>query len=278
MALAAGLAVLWALSTDVAAAHDFWIQPDRFEASPGGSVKMALLVGHGRYREVSLIPASRVTSFELRDAAGVHDRRSDLRLGVANAQTVVQLNRPGLNMLSLSTDGTYSELPSLRFNDYIKVEGLTPAIEYRARTGQNDALGREIYSRRAKALIEVGAGSPKDEALVTRPIGLTLEIVPEKNPYAAGFDGVLPVRILYQGRPLAGALVKLNNLDFDERPVETHATDAQGRAVFRLPKVGLWQLNVIWTRLIAKDPKADFETTFSSLSLGFPRPGVGGRP
>ena len=86
------------------------------------------------------------------------------------------------------------------------------------------------------------------------------------------------MRILYQGRPLAGALVKLNNLDFDERPVETHATDAQGRAVFRLPKVGLWQLNVIWTRLIAKDPKADFETTFSSLSLGFPRPGVGGRP
>lgn len=259
-------------------AHDFWIQPDSFAVVPGGSVKIALLVGHGRYREVSLIPAQRLTAFELRDAAGVHDRRGDLRLGAANAQTMVKLDRPGLNLLSLATDGTYSELPSLRFNDYIKVEGLTPAIDYRTRTRLNDALGREIYSRRAKALIEVGPSSPKDEALATRPIGLTLEIVSEKNPYAAGFDGTLPVRVLYQGRPLPGALVKLNNLDFDERPIETHPTDSLGRAVFHLPKVGLWQFNVIWTRLIKTDPKADFETTFSSLTLGFSRPGAAGKP
>lgn len=252
-----------------AKAHDFWIQPDSFAVAPGGSVKIALLVGHGRYREVSLIPAQRLTAFELRDAAGVHDRRGDLRLGAANAQTVVKLDRPGLNLLSLATDGTYSELPSLRFNDYIKVEGLTPAIEYRARMGQNDALGREIYSRRAKALIQVGPANAQAQAIAVRPLGMSLEIVPERSPYDPNGAEMLPVRVYFEGRPLPGALVKLNNLEFDARPVETRLTDAQGRASFRVPRVGAWQMNVIWTKALKNDPRADFDTTFSSLTFGF---------
>lgn len=266
-----GLALLTLAAPRLATAHDFWIQPSAYWLPPGGGAAMAIWVGHGPAREKSLIGADRIVRFDSLGPNGRQDRRADLRLGAPGADTRLGFADPGLQVLVLETNQTRSELPGLRFTDYLKVEGLTPALELRARTGAVDAPGRELYSRRAKALVQVGEPSSGDAALATRRLGLSLEIVPERNPYAPDAGQDLPVRIYYEGRPLAGALVKLNNLDFDDRPLETHLSDAQGRAFFHVPRIGNWQLNVIWTKPIKGDPKADFETTFSSLTLGFPR-------
>ncbi len=97
--------------------------------------------------------------------------------------------------------------------------------------------------------------------------------MPERDPYRLKPGQTLPVRIVYEGRPLAGALVKLTNLDFDTRPVEMHLSDRAGRAAFSVPHHGAWLINVIWTKPIRDNPKADFDTTFSSLTFGYsPRP------
>ncbi len=111
--------------------------------------------------------------------------------------------------------------------------------------------------------------TPANQALATRPIGLKLEIVPERNPYALGPTRILPVRVLYKGRRLANATVKLTSLEFDARPVATLVSDASGRARFRVPAAGDWLLNVVWAEPISGDPKADFDTTFSSLTFGY---------
>ncbi|MDV6331153.1 DUF4198 domain-containing protein [Asticcacaulis sp. 201] len=251
-----------------ASAHDFWVQPKTFNLKAPGTTTMTLQVGHGTARQTSLMTADRVTRFDSFSHSGHVDRRKELRLGDANVDTTMAFPKTGLQLLVFETNGTYSELPSIRFNDYAKVEGLTPAIAQRARLKQTDQPGREVYSRRAKALIQVGSYTKADDAIASKAIGMSLEIVPEINPYAPGFKGDLPVRIFYYGKPLAGAKVNLNNLDFDGRPVETMLSDASGRVTFHLPKNGFWQLNVIWTRSIS-DPKADFETMFSSLTLGF---------
>jgi uncharacterized GH25 family protein len=79
----------------------------------------------------------------------------------------------------------------------------------------------------------------------------------------------LPVHVFYEGRPLAGALVKLTNLEFDVRPVAMRLSDAQGRASFSFPRTGTWLINVIWTKPISGNPNADFDTTFSSLTFGY---------
>src|ERR1700687_6087290 len=72
------------------------------------------------------------------------------------------------------------------------------------RRGQSGAPGKEIYSRCAKSLIAIGgdAGSGHD-----RVLGLTLELIPEANPYTLAAGQELPVRLLYGGQPLAGAKV-----------------------------------------------------------------------
>ena len=257
--------------TSPVAAHDFWIQPSQFVTGVGTPVPLTILVGHGPFRQRWGVKAERVVRFADISAAGTVDRKAALHPDSGDTDATLSFVTPGTHIIVLETNHAQSTLPSIRFNDYIKVEGLTPAIERRSALKLGDTDGRELYSRRAKALVQVG-GDTAGQAHITRPLGLSLEIVPQKNPYALAAGELLPVQILYEGKPLAGATVKLNNLDFDMKPLATRITDMAGRTAFDVPRRGKWQLNVIWTKPLAGNPDADFDTTFSSLTFGFASP------
>jgi hypothetical protein len=204
----------------------------------------------------------------------VVDLRDRLRLGQAAEDGDLRLKSPGTYLLVFQTDNhAQAHLPAIRFNDYLKVEGLTPALERRARLKMTDADGSERYSRCAKSIVQVGPPGAGSDRQVSKPIGLPLEIVPEADPYRVPRPSTLPVRVLYAGQPLPGALVKLTNLEDDGTPLEVHLTDHDGRASFTVPGSGPWLLNVIWTEPLGPSEEADFETTFSSLSFGFPSDG-----
>lgn len=252
-------------------AHDFWVQPLVFAAPVNAPMPFTIQVGHGTFRQRWGAAIDRIVRFDDVGPTGTIDRRAILLPPGGPVDGTAIFATPGTHILVLQTGPAESTLPSIRFNDYIKVEGLTPAIATRERLHLNESDGRELYSRRAKALVQVG-DTTAPQPQVTRAVGLTLEIVPQRNPYSLAPNDPLPVRILYQGKPLANALVKLNNLDFDARPIETHLSDAQGMASFNPPRHGKWQLNVIWTKPLTGNPKADFETIFSSLTFGFPSP------
>ncbi len=257
---------------EIVAAHDFWLEPDDYWVDPDVLISMTLQVGHGPFRQRSPIPARRITRFQALAPDGTPiDLRDQLRLGHAAEDGDFRLKKPGVYVLVLQTDDqAQSHLPSIRFNEYLKVEGLTPALEQRARMHLTDADGSERYSRCAKSIVQVGPSVPGSHSQVDRAIGLPLEIVPEANPYAVPRPAVLPVRVIYAGRPLGGALVKLTNLDDDASPLEVHLTDPEGRATFTMPSSGAWLLNVIWTKVLPPSDETDFETVFSSLSFGFP--------
>lgn len=250
-----------------AAAHDFWVQPQAYRVEPRVETPLTLQVGHGPMRQRSQIPSRRIVRFAAVGPDGrATDLRGGLRLGEAARDGTLKFDQPGTQVVVFETDSAaQSHLPALRFNDYLAAEGLTPAIALRARTGRTGAEGSEAYGRVSKAIVQVGSGGGQGQ--VTRPVGLPLEIVPEVSPYALPRPSALPVRVIYRGRPLAGALVKLTDLAHDVAPVETHRTDGAGRARFAMPKAGTWLLNVIWTRPL-EGAETDFETTFSSLSFG----------
>lgn len=250
------------------AAHDFWLQPLKFWTVPGGRVPMTFLVGHGVARQRSSVAADRFSLFRSIGPQGAVDRKPQLTLGQAS-DTAPEFAAPGTYLMAFSTTSVASDLPALRFNDYAAAEGLTLVLRQRAASNTATSAGRELYSRRGKALIQVGPLATAPQPYVTAPIGLGLEIVPLLNPYALGKSQTLPVRVLYLGRPLAGALVKLNNLAADAEPVENHLTNANGEAVFAARRSGDWQLNVVWSQPIPKNSQAEFMTTFSSFSFGF---------
>jgi uncharacterized GH25 family protein len=245
-----------------AQAHDFWIQPRQYWVPPSSVGSMTLEVGHGPDRQRSPIPPGRIRRFEDIAPSGT---TQDLR-----NRPDVQFTEPGTHVLVLETDNrAQSHLPAIRFNDYLRSEGLTPALVERQRKRRMDADGSECYSRRAKSLVQVGPAGAAATRQVTQPLGLLLEIVPEISPYAEPRPATLPVRVLFEGRPLPAATLKLTQLEHDESPFETRLTDAEGRATFSMPREGSWLLNVVWTKPLPESRETDFETEFSSLSFGF---------
>lgn len=262
------LAAALGLSTP-AWAHDFWLQPNRFKVAPGAADGMTIQVGHGQFRTRWSGQLERVVRFS---AIGLKGGEVDLRSTLKPdpvRDAVISFPESGEQMLVFQSNHATSVLPAIRFNDYLNVEGLTPAIQLRARTHQTEAPGREIYSRCAKALMQIGPYTEGQKRQLLSPVGLPLEIVPLKDPYGLGAGERLPVQVLYEGRPLAGALVMLTNLEFDGHPVEQNLTDKSGQTSFIVPHLGSWLVNVLWTKPIQGNPDADFDTTFSSLTFAY---------
>ena len=256
------------LAAAPAAAHDFWIHPAQFRLDRPGSTTLTLHVGHGGEHQRSQIRAGRIRRFSAMAPDGEeHDLRAALHIG-DDSDAAFGLTGEGAHVLVLETDDhAQSHLPASRYDAYLAEEGLTPVALVRAQANRSGAEGSETYRRAAKAIIQVGQGG--DQGQASRPLGLPLEIVPERSPYALPRATNLPVRVLLHGRPLSGALLKLTDLDHDASPVATTRTDAEGRAAFALPGSGVWQLNVVWSEPRPEGSETEYETTFSSLTFGF---------
>lgn len=249
------------------AAHDVWMQPQRYHVQPGTAVPVSFLIGHGPFRDRWQNNAGVIMLVD-RTKAGTRNVIDTLQ-AAGPADAIVPLQKAGLHVLALQSRFAFSELPSIRFNDYAKVEGLVTVLDARKREGTMQATGRERYSRRAKALVQVGTPTAADAQLATRPIGLKLEIVPDVSPYALGPARRLPVHVLYNNRRLANATVMLTDLANDAKPLQTAVTDKSGNAVFTIPANGNLLLNVLWSDRVTGQPQFDFDTTFSSLTFGY---------
>ena len=165
-------------------AHDFWVEPNSYEvaeAAPVGSLCRLGMAPFARDRQCRCGESS--GSAWVAPDSTIADLRGSLRLGAPDADAQLVFSQPGTFIVALETDNrAQSHLPSLRFNDYLRVEGLAAALQQRERTHRMDADGSEIYSRHSKALIQVGSSSDHS-ARVTQPLGMPLEIVPDINPY-----------------------------------------------------------------------------------------------
>jgi uncharacterized GH25 family protein len=247
-----------ALAAPLASSHDFWVQPERFVVPNEDVTRFTLQAGHGPERQRSRIPLARIVRFaDLTPLGQESDLRAALHSGAGHRFEV-----PGAHLVYLVSDNrAQSHLPAARFNAYLREEGLAAAPAHAGHV-------TERYRRVAKALVQVGPVGAGGQDQASRALGLPLEIVPERSPYLVPKTALMPVRVLYEGRPLAGGLVKLTNLDDDAAPVDAQRTDAAGIATFRMPPAGNWLLNVVWTTPVHGRDGIDYETVFSSLSFG----------
>ncbi|MDP9086698.1 MAG: DUF4198 domain-containing protein, partial [Pseudomonadota bacterium] len=131
-----------------AVAHDFWLQPQSWQASPGTPLPFIVEVGHGKFRQQWGADGGHLLALNDLARGGAIDLRPLFKPGGEVPHLTRTFRREGLHIVSLVSTNAASDLPSIRFNDYIKVEGLTPAIDARTRAGSMNANGRELYSRR----------------------------------------------------------------------------------------------------------------------------------
>ena len=238
-----------ALSRAPLFAHDMWIVPTTFSPEPGE------IVGDPLPRDPAL-----VNQFVVEDAAG---RKPVYGRNGADPAGLLRVAMPGLLVIGYRSNPSAIELAADKFNQYVKEEGLDAVAALRARRHETGAIAHELFSRCAKSLVL--SGSPI-EAQGDRRLGFPLELVAERNPYAVRAGQDLPVRLTYENRPLAGALVvAMNRLSPSERLAAR--TDSDGRVRFRLRPGGMWLIKAVHMIPAPAGTSAEWASFWASLTF-----------
>lgn len=242
-------------------AHDMWIEPTSF-VSQGEIVGLRLRIGQDLIGDPLPHDPALIKDFVIDDADG---RRPVVGRPGADPAGLVRLASPGVAVVAYASHPSRVEIASEKFDRYLKEEGLDAVAATRARTGAHGPV-HEMFSRCAKSLLSSGSGDP---AAGTRPLGLALELIAEQNPYGLRSGADLPVRLLYRGRPLRGALVvALNRVNPAEKL--SARSDDDGRVRFRLPRAGMWLVKAVHAVPAVAGTGADWESFWASLTFTLP--------
>ena len=244
-------------------AHDFWIEPSSFAPAPGQKIAVRLRVGQGFRGD----PVPRDPKYlERFVAVGPSGEAAVPGVPFGEPAGYAAFGAPGTYLIAYdgSREALTQEGP--KFEHYLTEEGLERIHDLRARQGQTAAPGKEVFSRCAKALVTVG---PPEDKGFDRVLGLVLELVPEANPAGLRPGADLPVRLLYQGKPLARALVVAIPRENPEEKVAARS-DARGRVRLRLPRGGDWLVKAVHMIPAPKETGADWESFWASLTFRMP--------
>lgn len=261
-----------------AQAHEFWLMPQSFNVSANQPIQLELRVGAGWPGESLGRNPAYIERFGWLDAKG--ERRIGGQPG-GNPAGVVMSKASGAAWAVFRSKRSALTLEAEKFESYLREEGLENIIEARRLSGASQAPGREMYSRCAKSLLQVGnyskilAKTPAktSAALLKRNTGLTLELIPQTDPLQLRGGGAFTVQLLYLNQPLRGALVKAlpqTAVDGVSAAQITGRTDDQGRVTLPLSHGGVWLLNAVHMVAAAPQLNADWESVWSSLTFELP--------
>jgi uncharacterized GH25 family protein len=256
-----------------AAAHDFWIVPSTFHPVPGGPLAVRLRVGEHLRGDPVPRDLKMIERFAL---VGPAAERPLMGPDAAEPAGFAALPGPGLYQIVYRSRRERVDLPAAKFEDYLALEGLDSISALRRSRGESAKPSTEVFSRCAKSLIVAGGagtGSAGSDAGFDRPAGLDLELVPEKNPYQLAPGAELPVRLLYRGKPLAGAMVFALGLRHADKAAPDRIagrTGRDGRVALRLPEGGFWLIETVHMIPAPPETGVNWESLWASLTFDLP--------
>lgn len=232
-----------------ASAHDFWIEPSTFRPAAGAIVTLRLRVGQDLIGDPVARDANLIERFT---AIGTGGETPVIGHDGADPAGITRVD--GVTVIVYRSRGTLLELPNDKWEQFIRDEGLESL------RSQAVLPWRESFSRCAKALL--GGGD--------RRVGLRLELIAEKDPYAMASGGALPLRLEFEGKPLEGALVTAMNEDDPSQRIRQR-TDRHGRTTLLLPRGGMWMIKAVHVVRAPKGAPAPWESLWASLTFELPR-------
>jgi uncharacterized GH25 family protein len=249
------------------AAHEFWLWPETFSATPGATVRVGLRVGENFTGEVRPFSAARAAALQHISAAGTRDLLALVPAAPGVDSLSVVLATAGTHLLAYDSQPSTITLPPDKFLAYLKENGLQEIAALRHAAGQDQLPGRERYRRFVKTLLLAG---PRSDATYAVRTGQRLEIVPVTDPLAAQAGDRISFIVLFNGQPLAGALVQAWHHD-GARLVEFKAqSDSTSTVTFEFSSAGPWMISVVHMVPLKDVSGLDWESSWSSLT--FERP------
>jgi hypothetical protein len=260
-----------ALSSVRLFAHDMWIEPATFSAASGQIVGVKLRVGQDLLGDPIPRTTALINQFIVEDAAG---RKPVIGREGSDPAGLIRTSMPGLLVIGYRSNASTVDLAADKFNQYLKEEGLEEVAATRARRNETGVGVRELFTRCAKSLVltrspvlpTAGEQHAASQPQGDRALGFPLELVAERNPYVllAGQD--LPVRLTFEDRPLAGALVvAINRLNPSDKV--SARTDQEGRVRLRLKDKGVWLVKAVHMVPAPAGTRADWASYWASLTF-----------
>ena len=241
----------------IARAHDFWIEPSTFHPAVGQMVSTSLRVGQEFIGEPIPRSTPLIDSFTVREGT---DEKAVGGFENRDPAGFVRVEQPGLAIIGYRSKPSPLDLDAAKFEEFLKNEGLDRISAIRAQRHETAKPDRERFYRFAKSVLNTGNGSG---AKFDQPFGYRLEIIPETNPCAAT---PLRVRLLFEGKPLAGALVTAMHRDDPSARLRIR-TDKDGRVTLNLAKNGVWLIKSVQMVPAPAGTNVDWESLWASLTF-----------
>ncbi|AUZ04481.1 MULTISPECIES: DUF4198 domain-containing protein [Vitreoscilla] len=230
--------VLGLVAAQAASAHEMWAAAKH---THGGEMLQAA-IGYGHFPKQEPIVAERLAIFKAMELVGREGKQT--------------LKQQGKNY-------QYVSKKPLKEGSYLLLATYQPTFWSENQQGwkqqsllqMRDAHYCEQSAMYGKAVLNIGHGVT-DNAVISRPVGQMLEIVPLLNPAKVHVGEKMPVQVLFKGEPLAGATLVATFDGFSPRDSndKSHAlgaqafsdqTDAQGITHIIPLREGHWKAKVV---------------------------------
>lgn len=241
-------------------AHDTWLQPATFQTAPEQRVLFDLTSG-GRFATLdSAIAPDRI------DAAQVRLNGSSRAIAPSgrtehSLQFSEKFDLDGVATVWVTILPRPIELNSRTVALYLDEIHASKEVRATWARWKRPEAWKEIYTKHAKTLLSVGDAST--DPSWNEPVGQRLEIVPVTNPFSIRVGASASFRLLYEGKPLAGAALGVRSAGVTAAKFQT--TDADGRATFPIANAG--KILVFSVRLEFREDQGMWVSDFATLTI-----------
>lgn len=221
-------------------AHDLWLVPATLSVAPGTHLAVMLNTGDTFPISDAAVKAERIERASLISADSSAPLTTFRTEGNSTVVDVTAPSKDGGAVVEVILKPIATKQPRASFDDFVKHEGLDTIAEQLARTPERRAEERRTYAKYAKTLLRIGTGKGA-ATLYQKPLGHRLEIVADADPFSLRPGGKFPVRLRFDGKPLAGARIVIGSTATEtatQSKLPGVRTDARGRAELQLDKTG----------------------------------------
>lgn len=253
-------------SQTVASAHDTWLLPKVFRlATAERPTVLALTSGMAFPRPAHIIAQDRIQQATMR-LAGETIQLGKYTSSPKTLDIAVNPSNVGVAAVSVVLKPRTLELTPKLVREYLAEIGASDSLKNVWKNPASGKKWRETYTKHTKTFFAVGAEEKffaQDSAWKT-PLGLKLEIVPERHPCLLRAKDTLPVQVLLDGKPLAN--FPLGLVQAGKKTGILQTTDANGRTTFKLSQAARYLVR--GTLLLpSSQAELEWESHFTTLTL-----------
>jgi uncharacterized GH25 family protein len=260
------LKTLWTLWLGIvistaAVAHDTWLAPNRFAVEQGAIAVLDLTSGMAFPTLETLIKPDRLEHSFCR-LAGRQFEMSTASQGQTSLRLNAQLGEQGIATMWIDLRPRALTLTAAQVREYLDEIGAPKDLAKEWTQSKKPKRWKEIYTKHAKTFVRVG--DTKSDNSWSEPVGMKLEIIPERDPTSLEVGDDFTVRVLSEQRPMPGFPVGIVFAENGKTAITR--TDQLGRATFRVSVKGPCMLRGTDLRRSTK-PGVDWESDFTTLTI-----------